>query len=223
MFRRGRRDGRARSGVIVLAAAVVPLLCVLAYALTGSYGAALVAAACALTFRMFFVEAATGFRPQLFMMFFAVAALVAHARGRLAVGGALAACAFLCWQPAAVVGAALLIAVLFGGASDPECSAHGAGRARGDIRLRGLLRVERSAGRAALSVVPDGPRAQGPAARTHVELPVARRSERSRPAARRRLRGRVAGRAWPACGCGRSWARAGRGRRGGEARAGAPS
>jgi hypothetical protein len=104
----------ARVPSIVFAAAVVPLLTMLAAALTGSFAAGLVAGACALTFRMFFIEAATGFRPQLFMTFFAVAALVVHSRGRLAAAGGLAACAFLCWQPAAVVGAALVVAALFG-------------------------------------------------------------------------------------------------------------
>lgn len=104
----------ARVPSIVFAAAIVPLLVVIAEAVTGSFAAGLVAGACALTFRMFFIEAATGFRPQLFMTFFAVAALAVHARGRLALAGALSACAFLCWQPAAVIGAALVAAALFG-------------------------------------------------------------------------------------------------------------
>lgn len=98
---------------ILLAAAVVPLLCMLGEGLTGSFAAGLVAAACALTFKMFFIEAATGFRPQLFMTFFAVAALVAYARGSRAGAGALAAGSFLCWQPAVVVGAALVAAAIF--------------------------------------------------------------------------------------------------------------
>jgi hypothetical protein len=62
---------------------------------------------------MFFIEAATGFRPQLFMTFFAVAALLAYARGWRAGAGALAACSFLCWQPAVVIGAGLVAAAIF--------------------------------------------------------------------------------------------------------------
>ena len=48
---------------IVFAAAVAPLLCILGEALTGSFVAGLMAAICSLTFRMFYIEAATGFRP----------------------------------------------------------------------------------------------------------------------------------------------------------------
>jgi len=98
---------------IVLAAAVVPMLCMLGEALTGSFAAGVAAAACALTLKMFFIEAATGFRPQLFMTFFAVAALLAYARGWRAGAGALAACSFLCWQPAVVIGAGLVAAAIF--------------------------------------------------------------------------------------------------------------
>jgi hypothetical protein len=98
---------------ILAAAAVVPLLGLLAAALTGSFAAGLAAAACTLTLKMFFIEAATGFRPQLFMTFFAVAALLAFARDRRAAAGALAAAAFLSWQPAAVICVALAIAAAF--------------------------------------------------------------------------------------------------------------
>jgi len=61
-----------------------------------------------------FLEAAIGFRPQLFMTSFAVLGHLAFARGRPLAAGVLAGCSFLCWQPAALVGVSMIVAALAG-------------------------------------------------------------------------------------------------------------
>jgi hypothetical protein len=115
----GRRLGAddviaARVLSIAVAVVIVVGLFALAHTLTGDPFAAMLTALAFLSFRTVFLEAATGFRPQLFMMGFAVLGHLAFARGRPFAAGALAACAFLCWQPAGLVGLAMFVAAIAG-------------------------------------------------------------------------------------------------------------
>ncbi len=59
-----------------------------------------------------FLESATGFQPKMYMVVFLLAAHLACARRRPFACGVLGMCAFLCWQPAALVLAACGLATL---------------------------------------------------------------------------------------------------------------
>lgn len=102
----------ARALSVIAALALVLGTFALATTLTGDAATGALAALALLGFRSVFVEAAIGFRTQLFMVSFCVLSLLAFARSRLLAAGALAACAFLCWQPAAVIGLAIFCACL---------------------------------------------------------------------------------------------------------------
>ncbi len=101
----------ARAVSVLLAALIAPALWVAAYELTKNAVVAHLAAAVFLTFGDFFAQAAMGMRPQVFMAAFLAFSFALLARERFAAGGALAVAAFLCWQPALIVWATLLVAL----------------------------------------------------------------------------------------------------------------
>jgi hypothetical protein len=102
----------ARALSIAVASLLVLATFALATRLTGDAATGALAALALLGFRSVFFEAAIGFRTQLFMMSFAVLAHLAFARTRLFTAGLLAAAAFLCWQPAALIGFAMFAVLL---------------------------------------------------------------------------------------------------------------
>jgi hypothetical protein len=101
----------ARTVSVLLTALIAPALWIAAYELTKNAVVAHLTAAIFLTFTDFFAQAAMGVRPQVFMAAFLAFAFALIARGRFALGGALAVAAFLCWQPALIVWVALLAAL----------------------------------------------------------------------------------------------------------------
>ena len=97
---------------VAFAALVAPGLWIVAYRLTQNAVVAHLAAGFMLTFGDYFAQASMGVRPQVFMAAFVVFALVALARDRWALAGALALSGFLCWQPALLVFGAIAAALL---------------------------------------------------------------------------------------------------------------
>jgi len=102
--------GRAAS--VTAAALVAVFAWLLAAELTASASAALVAGAATFMLHGVFVEAAIGFQPKLFMAVFLLAAHLYCAQRRPFGSGVAAMCAFLCWQPSAVVLAGCGLATL---------------------------------------------------------------------------------------------------------------
>lgn len=95
---------------LLVAAGTVVCVWLLAGALFERNGPALGAGLAMLVFDDFFQQAAVGVRPQQFMAFFMVAALLAVTHRRWLAAGALAAASFLCWQPALLITAAIATA-----------------------------------------------------------------------------------------------------------------
>ncbi len=102
----------ARLLSILAAGLTIAIVWLLVWRLSGRFLSAHLAALVMLTFPDFFHQAAMGLRPQLFVGLFTAWALHAFARGHCRRAGALAAAAFLSWQPAAVLGAGLGLASL---------------------------------------------------------------------------------------------------------------
>ncbi|RMF22708.1 MAG: hypothetical protein D6760_06910, partial [Deltaproteobacteria bacterium] len=95
---------------MAVAAGGVVLLWQLARRLLDGGRAALLALLIMLSSWDFFLQACMGVRPQVFVVFFMLLALVSVAHCRHLTAGAAAAAAFLCWQPAVVVLGAVLFA-----------------------------------------------------------------------------------------------------------------
>jgi hypothetical protein len=96
---------------MLLAATLPAALWVVALRLTRRPIVAHLTAFIALSFDDFFVQAAMGVRPQLFMAVFMVYALAALSARWYATAGASAIASFLCWQPALVVFASSCVAL----------------------------------------------------------------------------------------------------------------
>jgi hypothetical protein len=96
---------------MVLAATLPATLWVLAMRLTRQPLVAHITAFVALSFDDFFVQAASGVRPQLFMAVFMVYSFAALGARRYTLAGASAVASFLCWQPALLVFAASSTAI----------------------------------------------------------------------------------------------------------------
>jgi len=103
----------ARALSIAACAGTVALVAALALRLTADSAAGFLAGLAMLTFSGFLRQATMGFRPQLFATLFLAWAVVAACDRKHARAGAYGACAFLCWQPAGVVIAALATAAAF--------------------------------------------------------------------------------------------------------------
>lgn len=102
----------ARAVGIAMVAATALLVASLAFDLAGGIPAALLATALLCLAPGLFLEGALGVRPQIAVAFFVLLAHAADLRGRHKAAGAAAACAFLCWQPALLVAAALAAGAL---------------------------------------------------------------------------------------------------------------
>ena len=116
-IRAGRKLGiqdviAVRAMSIAVAGLTVAAVTWLAAELTGSLAGAALAGLAMLVFPGYFTQAAMGVRPKVFMATFMSLALVAFARRRPAASGFLAACSFLCWQPALLVSVGLAAATL---------------------------------------------------------------------------------------------------------------
>ena len=97
----------ARAISIVVCACTVALVAVLALRLSADSVIAFLSGLAMLTFGGLLRQAVMGFRPQLFATFFVTWALVAYCDRKHARAGVYGTCAFLCWQPAGVVLAAV--------------------------------------------------------------------------------------------------------------------
>lgn len=87
------------------------LVTALTLRLTGSRAAAAAAGLSLPTFRYLVLLATIGVRPKVFLILVMTAALYTATRGRWTVAGLCGGLAFLCWQPGAVVVAAVLLAM----------------------------------------------------------------------------------------------------------------
>ncbi len=104
----------ARGFSMAVGAATVSAVWMLAWELSGSMPAAHLSGMVMLTFIDFFMQATMGVRPQVFMAFFLVTALLAFTRAHPGRAGASAMLSFLCWQPALLVIGSLGPATLLG-------------------------------------------------------------------------------------------------------------
>ncbi len=96
-------------------AASVPVgIWMVGFALTRNAIVAHLSAFIALTFDDFYLQAAMGLRPQVFMTAFMTFALAMLAKKRLVATGACAIAAFLCWQPALLISGGILVALVIG-------------------------------------------------------------------------------------------------------------
>lgn len=105
----------ARVASILVAAGAVALAFAAGRAVGASRLAGHVAALVVLGDEGFLTMAAMGARPKVFLVGFELAVTLALARRRPATAGTAAALAFLCWQPAALVGLAALPVLWAGG------------------------------------------------------------------------------------------------------------
>jgi hypothetical protein len=109
-------------------AALTPvILYLLARDLFGSRSTALAVAGTFLTFQVFTHYAVAGPREKTVMVLFAVTALLGAVRRRWALAGVAASLATLTWQPAAVIGVAVVLAAL--------CRSEGRWRSLGKVLL----------------------------------------------------------------------------------------
>jgi len=102
----------ARTMGIAMVVASVALAALLAFDLGGGAAGALAAAGLLFLARGLFVEGAAGVRPQVYVVFFLLAAHCADLHRRPLLAGSAAACSFLCWQPTLLVMASLAAAQL---------------------------------------------------------------------------------------------------------------
>jgi hypothetical protein len=103
----------ARAASIAAAAVCVGLVWTVTRRYSRSVAAAHVAALSMLTFNQFFIMAAVGARPKVFMELFVILTLMAVERRRAFASALWAAAAFLCWQPALMMGAPVPVTMLF--------------------------------------------------------------------------------------------------------------
>jgi hypothetical protein len=97
---------------MILAATLPCALWAVAFRLTRREIVAHITAFVALSFDDFFVQAAMGVRPQLFMAIFMVYSFAALGARRYVTAGATAIASFLCWQPALLVFGSSCVAIL---------------------------------------------------------------------------------------------------------------
>jgi hypothetical protein len=96
-------------------AALVPVgVWMIGFGITRNAIVAHLSAFIVLAFDDFFLQAAMGLRPQVFMAAFMVFALAMLEKRRCLLSGAFAVAAFLCWQPALLVVAGILVALALG-------------------------------------------------------------------------------------------------------------
>ncbi|MFH1416247.1 MAG: DolP-mannose mannosyltransferase [Elusimicrobiota bacterium] len=91
--------------------AIVGLIWIVTYYLTGNKRASSFAAFSMLSYFGFVLQGAMGSRPKIFMILFMLLCYLFFFRKKYSYAGLFAGCAYMCWQPALIVFMSLLISV----------------------------------------------------------------------------------------------------------------